>query len=241
VIKLFSLLLTLLWFNSFAQDFIQLNYSVNPKKCRIVKVDDDSIYYKKWHRKDTSVHKISTGDVTKCYFEYKSGYFIENDGLKIYCTIKDFNVLESNNVSIPKKIHYKFSNDEEHIIKTKKVSEILIGQKLFERIFINYSSRLTECIIKGKLSLYKSVIKYQNPGHMENGAMVGGGYSINQDYYLKRNGSYAGKINKVFFKKDVMPYVSDCEKVYNDVKNNKYSYEGLYHLVRHYKKYCTNE
>ena len=46
---------------------------------------------------------------------------------------------------------------------------MLIGKKFYERLPVNYDTQLMECLIKDKLSLYKSVEKYQIPGNMAMG------------------------------------------------------------------------
>ena len=128
-------------------------------------------------------------------------------------------------------------NNKYYTYRADKIKGFFYENTYYESLVWDEMHYYFERIVKGHLSLYKS--SYREPGSgpmmMANGQMVGG--SLPQkitEYFITANNSTLIKVKEMNFKKIIMPYLKNCQKLEEKVDGEILKFENLKQVIEEY-------
>jgi hypothetical protein len=163
---------------------------------------------------------------------YREGYILDKDSIKVKGLVKDYFVSELKIYSVVTFVHLDGTREK------YKPNEIKgFGYAIYK--FESDDSSFYKVIREGKkVSLYQKlhVTGFSTPEMP--GIPSVSNYSKNEDYYLKKhNETTFNIVNKKNFASEYSTYFGDCEEVANKILSKQYTIENIKRIVVKYN-YC---
>ncbi len=164
-------------------------------------------------------------------YNYREGYIVDNNGLKINGLIKD-----NNEASQYIKVVFVRKDGQKKTLKPSDIS----AYGFFRSKFVSDQKQFYEIVNEGtRISLYK-VLQYTFvPFAGQIGSSVGGVRNETKSYYLKKpNEAKYLLLNKKKFKEDLTNYFSNCELLKLKIQNGELTEKDLEKIVYIYNWEC---